>query len=45
MNETSSLNYKLIKCYWDKAQPTILGPYMMDGYGFPMSAGQFRLRN
>ena len=29
--------------YWEAAAPSILGPYMMDGFGFPSSAGGFRL--
>jgi len=27
--------------YWEAAAPSILGPYMMDGFGFPSSAGGF----
>ena len=34
----------VINQYWEQVTPTILGPYMMDGYGFPASAGDFRFR-
>ena len=30
--------------YWEGVTPSILGPYMMADYGFPMSAGAYRLR-
>ncbi len=33
---------KVVDNYWEQVKPTILGPYMMDGYGFPASAGKFR---
>lgn len=33
---------KAVDKYWEQVTPTILGPYMMDGYGFPASAGKFR---
>jgi len=33
---------KVVGNYWEQVTPTILGPYMMDGYGFPASAGKFR---
>ena len=38
------LNYEAVNKYWHTAQPSILGPYMMDGFGFPAAAGQFRFR-
>ena len=38
----ANLNYARVKGYWNAARPSILGPYMMDGFGFPASAGQFR---
>ena len=37
-----NVNYTKINDYWHNATPSILGPYMMDGFGFPSSAGQFR---
>ncbi len=37
-----SLNYATVRRYWSKAKPSILGPYMMEGYGFPVSAGSYR---
>jgi SAM-dependent methyltransferase len=33
-----------VKRYWEGVTPSILGPYMMDGFGFPNSAGDFRFR-
>ena len=33
---------KVVGNYWEQVKPTILGPYMMDDYGFPASAGKFR---
>ncbi len=39
-----ALDYGTVSRYWDRAGPSILGPYMMDGFGFPKSAGRFRFR-
>lgn len=36
------LDYSIVNRYWKKADPSIMGPYMMDGFGFPASAGRFR---
>ncbi len=33
-----------VKQYWVNVKPSILGPYMMDGFGFPVSAGHFRFQ-
>ena len=33
-----------VKQYWENAEATVLGPYMMDGFGFPVGAGNFRFR-
>ncbi len=30
--------------YWESVKSSILGPYMMDDFGFPMSAGAFRFQ-
>ena len=38
------LDYAGVKRYWREANPSILGPYMMDGFGFPAGAGRFRFR-
>jgi SAM-dependent methyltransferase len=38
------LNYDSVNKYWHTARPSILGPYMMDGFGFPAAAGRFRFR-
>jgi SAM-dependent methyltransferase len=39
-----ALDYGTVSRYWDQAGPSILGPYMMDGFGFPAAAGRFRFR-
>jgi len=36
------LNYSVVNSYWKKAAPSIMGPYMMEGFGFPANAGHFR---
>ncbi len=38
------LDYSKVRAYWGHAKPSMLGPYMMDGFGFPASAGRFRFR-
>ncbi len=38
------IDYATVNRYWEAATPSILGPYMMDGFGFPASAGDFRFR-
>ncbi len=38
------LDYSKVRAYWKHAQPSMLGPYMMDGFGFPAGAGSFRFR-
>ncbi len=38
------LDYTKVRAYWKHAQPSMLGPYMMDGFGFPAGAGRFRFR-
>lgn len=40
----TQLDYQAVQRYWDGAQPSMLGPYMMDGFGFPSAAGRFRFR-
>ena len=40
----TELNYDTVNKYWHTARPSILGPYMMDGFGFPAAAGRFRFR-
>jgi len=39
---SSQLDYSKIRAYWKQATPSILGPCMMEGFGFPASAGRFR---
>jgi len=41
---SSQLDYAKVRAYWKQATPSILGPYMMDGFGFPASAGHFRFQ-
>jgi SAM-dependent methyltransferase len=36
------LDYEGVKQYWANTRSSILGPYMMDGFGFPATAGRFR---
>ena len=38
------LDYSKVQAYWKNARPSMLGPYMMDGFGFPVGAGRFRFR-
>ncbi len=40
----ADLDYAGVARYWRSARTSILGPYMMDGFGFPSGAGQFRFR-
>lgn len=40
----TSLDYDRVRTYWSAAKPSILGPYMMEGFGFPAGAGEFRFR-
>ena len=40
----AELDYATVHRYWNAAQPSILAPYMMDGFGFPAGAGRFRFR-
>ena len=40
----TELDYATVNRYWEEATPSILGPYMMDDFGFPASAGDFRFR-
>lgn len=44
MAKTSSLDYETVDNYWGETKPSILGPYMIDGFGFPLGAGMFRFR-
>ena len=38
------LDYSKVRGYWGRAKPSMLGPYMMEGFGFPAGAGRFRFR-
>ena len=44
MGNMATLDYQSVSRYWDQASPSVLAPYIMDGYGFPMGAGHFRFR-
>lgn len=41
----AEINRHAVSLYWERVTPTIMGPYMMDGYGFPASAGHYRFRS
>ena len=38
------IDHASVKQYWENIKSSILGPYMMEGFGFPVSAGEFRFR-
>ncbi len=40
----TEIDYARVNRYWEKATASILGPYMMDDFGFPACAGDFRFR-
>ncbi len=40
----TTLDYETVNRFWNTADASILGPYMMDGFGFPANAGRFRFR-
>lgn len=40
----TQLDYSSVNRYWNRAEPSMLGPYMMDGFGFPAGAGWFRFK-
>ena len=40
----TTLDYEAVSRYWSTATSSILGPYVMEGFGFPASAGHFRFR-
>lgn len=40
----AEIDYEKVNRYWEEATPSILGPYMMDDFGFPASAGEFRFK-
>lgn len=44
MSAPAALDYTGVNRYWDTASSSILGSYMMDGFGFPTSAGHFRFQ-
>ncbi len=39
------IDHTAVDQYWSGVKASILGPYMMDGFGFPASAGHFRFRS
>jgi SAM-dependent methyltransferase len=44
LSQMTEIDYATVNRYWEAAAPSVLGPYMMDGFGFPVSAGDFRFR-
>ncbi|MDX2420762.1 MAG: class I SAM-dependent methyltransferase [Nitrospirota bacterium] len=38
------IDHTSVTQYWESVKSSILGPYMMDNFGFPVSAGDFRFR-
>ena len=40
----AEIDHTLVNQFWSEVTPSILGPYMMDGFGFPIAAGDFRFR-
>jgi len=45
LHKRLNIDYSRVALYWNNARPSILGPYMMDGFGFPASAGLFRFHS
>lgn len=41
----AEVDLDVVNRYFENVNPSILGPYMMDGYGFPNDAGDFRFRS
>ncbi|MCH8898047.1 MAG: class I SAM-dependent methyltransferase [Chloroflexi bacterium] len=39
-----TLDYRKVRRHWNQVRPSPLGPYMMEGFGFPKQAGHFRFR-
>jgi SAM-dependent methyltransferase len=44
LQDKADLDYSKVSQYWNNTRPSILGPYMMDGFGFPVGAGNFRFQ-
>ena len=40
----SEIDHALVNQYWENVKSSILGPYLMDDFGFPESAGDFRFK-
>jgi len=40
----TTLDYETVNRYWNTATSSLLGPYMMEGFGFPVNAGRFRFQ-
>ncbi len=40
----AEIDSTLVSRYFERVTTSILGPYMMDGYGFPNSAGDYRFQ-
>ena len=44
LQDKADIDYSKVSLYWNNTRPSILGPYMMDGFGFPLGAGKFRFK-
>lgn len=40
----ASLDYGKVQEFWEKAEPSSLSPYMMNGFGFPDSSAKYRFK-
>jgi len=40
----AEIDHALVSHYWAGVKSSILGPYMMDDFGFPVGAGHYRFR-
>lgn len=43
-NQMENIDPAAVNRYFNSVQPSIMGPYMMDGFGFPQTAGDYRFR-
>jgi len=44
MRIQKKIDYNKVRRYWNQVRPSVLGPYMMDSFGLPMEAGNFRFK-
>ncbi|MFC3150566.1 class I SAM-dependent methyltransferase [Litoribrevibacter euphylliae] len=43
-SQTENIDPAAVTRYFNSVQPSIMGPYMMDGFGFPQTAGDYRFK-